>query len=599
MKLNSSSFWLAVPLLSIVSAAVFHGGCSGCNGKDEEDSGGAGGNPLDGGSGGAASLVFVDENPLEEKDGVYQTDPDTCAKAAEVNSYVGCDFWPTVTSNGVWSTYKFAVVVANGGATEAQVVVQRGTGESKNVVVAPNQLKKIYLDWVPQLKGEDNDSCNLLSPLAVSVQAPTGAYHLTSTVPVSVYQFNPLLYQKPTAGTEDAGGFDATMTCPGDLMCANASVVKNPPQKLGCFSFSNDASLLLPSTALTGNYRITGHEATTGASTYVTVTGTADGTTVKMQLPATAGLQAGGTIAATPPGKVVEFTLNAGDVAQLVASPPAEGANADLSGAVVNATKPVQIIAGMPCVVMPTNLQTEPTCDHIEESILPAETLGKRYFITAPTGPKGTSAVGHIVKVYGNRDATQLLLAYADGTTEERTINAGEVIEIKAPEKDYLEQDFQIISTNNQEFAVASFMLSGSVVDTDRIPHRGDPAATQFAAVAQYRKKYVFLAPDNYPNSYVDIVHPVDAKMQLDGIDIMGTPQVIPLVKTQTKQYGVTRLPLNSATGGSHLLTSDQPVGLQVIGYGSYTSYQYAGGLNLGKIAEPPTILRLRGTTSP
>jgi hypothetical protein len=36
------------------------------------------------------------------------------------------------------------------------------------------------------------------------------------------------------------------------------------------------------------------------------------------------------------------------------------------------------------------------------------------------------------------------------------------------------------------------------------------------------------------------------------------------------------------------VLVSDKPVGLQVMGYGSYTSYQYPGGLNLGLIAPPP-----------
>jgi hypothetical protein len=33
---------------------------------------------------------------------------------------------------------------------------------------------------------------------------------------------------------------------------------------------------------------------------------------------------------------------------------------------------------------------------------------------------------------------------------------------------------------------------------------------------------------------------------------------------------------------------ANEPVGLQVLGYGKYTSYQYPGGLNLGKIAPPP-----------
>jgi hypothetical protein len=33
-------------------------------------------------------------------------------------------------------------------------------------------------------------------------------------------------------------------------------------------------------------------------------------------------------------------------------------------------------------------------------------------------------------------------------------------------------------------------------------------------------------------------------------------------------------------------------VGIQVVGYGSYTSYQYPGGLNLTLIAPPPPPIK-------
>jgi hypothetical protein len=41
---------------------------------------------------------------------------------------------------------------------------------------------------------------------------------------------------------------------------------------------------------------------------------------------------------------------------------------------------------------------------------------------------------------------------------------------------------------------------------------------------------------------------------------------------------------------GAHKLTSDQPVGLQVMGFGHATSYYYPGGLNLKFIAEVPVV---------
>src|SRR5262245_37625292 len=46
-------------------------------------------------------------------------DPTTCMAAAAGRTYVGCEFWPTVTYNPVYSVFDFAVVVANAGTQPA------------------------------------------------------------------------------------------------------------------------------------------------------------------------------------------------------------------------------------------------------------------------------------------------------------------------------------------------------------------------------------------------------------------------------------------------------------------------------------------------
>jgi len=45
----------------------------------------------------------------------------------------------------------------------------------------------------------------------------------------------------------------------------------------------------------------------------------------------------------------------------------------------------------------------------------------------------------------------------------------------------------------------------------------------------------------------------------------------------------------NGSANGAHTLTGNNPFGIQVLGYGAYTSYQYPGGLDLAQIAPPPT----------
>ena len=40
------------------------------------------------------------------------------------------------------------------------------------------------------------------------------------------------------------------------------------------------------------------------------------------------------------------------------------------------------------------------------------------------------------------------------------------------------------------------------------------------------------------------------------------------------------------------MLEATQPVGIQVMGYGLATSYQYPGGSNLSSIAPPPPVIK-------
>jgi hypothetical protein len=151
-------------------------------------------------------------------------------------SYVGCDYWPTVVPNLVKNLFDYAVVVSNVGTEDAHVVVTGPNGVNTTVAVAGGSLSKIFLPWVPALKGP------ALIPLSASVLAKGGAYHLVSDRPVVVYQFNPL-------------EFRATGGEPGKDWSKCQKLDFTAPD---CYSYSNDASLLLPSTAMTGNYRVFG-----------------------------------------------------------------------------------------------------------------------------------------------------------------------------------------------------------------------------------------------------------------------------------------------------------------------------------------------------
>ena len=73
-------------------------------------------------------------------------------------------------------------------------------------------------------------------------------------------------------------------------------------------------------------------------------------------------------------------------------------------------------------------------------------------------------------------------------------------------------------------------------------------------------------------------------------------PEPKPATEVVAPGWSIARVPLDSTSNslggsGAHTLTADQPVGLQVMGFGHATSYYYPGGLNLEFISEPPPVI--------
>ena len=498
-------------------------------------------------------------------------DPTTCEEAQAAKTYVGCDYWPTVTGNLVSNVFDFAVAVANVGTDDAHVQVTGPNGVSKSVAVAPGSLNKIILPWVAELKGPD------LIPMGASVLSKGGAYHLVSDRPVVVYQFSPL-------------EFRATGGDPGKDWSKCVKLDFTAPD---CYSYSNDASLLLPSTAMTGSYRIMGSygmsrhpmiDGTTqfdkskplqpGGPPYFVVTGTSDGTNVTVKLGPKGMVVAGGGISAAPAGGTLTFALNAGDVAEVVSG---SGRDYDFSGSLLSADKPVQVITGVPCIDFPLDVVA---CDHVEETVFPSQTLGKHYVVTTPTGPK-QNKVGHVVRLYGNVDGTTLTYKPSAPAGCPTTLNGGDVVECG----DEVHDDFEVSGTH--EFGVGMFMIGASEADpssgSGSSSSQGDPSQSFAVAAEQYRLKYVFLAPTDYKTSYVDVIAPAGTKLMLDGSDVSSK-----LASISGTDWFNARLLLDAGKDGVHSLVADKPVGIQVIGYGDYTTYMYPGGLNLGEIAPIP-----------
>lgn len=444
-----------------------------------------------------------------------------CANIGQ--SYIGCEYY-AVTMSNPWldqTTFPFAISVSNTSQQTASVNIQGPGNYNQTINVNAGAVITQTLPWV-----------NALSTTWITARANAGAYHIRSTQPITVYQFNPRDY---------VGG--------------------------GTNSYTNDASLLLPVNAMTGNYLITSWptwEWSSGqqAQGLLTIIGTQANTTVKFTTAQSGPVQAGQGIAANGASTV---TLGAGDVLQIASAANAGGAlqyGTDPSGATVAADKPVEVFGGSACTFIPANVGY---CDHIEEVIFPQETLRTDYLVVPPNNT--VAAPRNYVKIVATTNGTTL--TYNPNVGGPASLNAGQV-------GTFLTQTpFRVTANANHPIIVGAYMLGEDNFGTNQFS--GDPAMSAAVAMEQYRTGYSFFSPPNYAQNWVTVTAAMGTAVTVDGNAVGALTQI----GNSGYGYKYVSLCANNSCTGVHSAASNAQFGIQVYGYGSYTSYWYPGGLDL------------------
>ena len=456
----------------------------------------------------------------------------SCSATSLGKSYIGCEYYPTVTANLVGTQFNFAVAVSNTTASSATITVTQGASTIAAVMVAPNSVQVIKLPWQLALKGPA--ALTAPAPMPGSVKVAQGAYRLRSTQPVVVYQFSPLEYTN--------GG-----NCTSNQ--ANCS-------------FSNDASLLLPTNAWTGTYRVASRHHFFSRSGFYAVTASADNTTVTVAPgPSGVGVKAGiPGIDTSGNGQVI---LNAGDVIEVVTSgnDSIAGNPQDVTGTLVLADKPVQVLGGHQCTNVPDSIGF---CDHLEESMFPYESLANDYLVAAPLIPTGGSTPKvEVVRIIATQPGTTLTYDPPQLAAPVSIAAAGGWVEITSNA-----EDFKVSA--NQPIMVVQYMEGQEAGGNS-----GDPAMALAVATSQFRKSYLFHAPTNYETSYVNIIALTGATVNLDGQPVSGFTVI------GGTGYSVARKSLSKTGTGNHTADSTEGFGISIYGYGQYTSYWYPGGSDL------------------
>ncbi|MFH1436810.1 MAG: IgGFc-binding protein [Pseudomonadota bacterium] len=486
-----------------------------------------------------------------------------CDEARSKNSYIGCEYYAIPTVNSMLAVeFEFAVAIANPQDVDASITITDGGAYSKMLAVPGQTLWTEKIPYIPGLKMESGSEASAI--------VPNGIYTISSTVPVTVYQFNPLEYRVDG----DCSGYDPN------------------PFDGSCFSYTNDASLLLPDHVLTGNYMVMARPTMSmeqGLGTmshspgYMAVASPNEvPTTVNITFSCnTLASSDGMTIRAFGPGEIGTFTLNPNDVLQILSGQPPTcinpdndppytycdtGAQYDLSGTRVSSDLPVVVSSGHNCDFVPFNRWA---CDHLEEQMFPLEAWGKEY-VFARTVPMFTdNPEPNIYKLLSGRDGN--VITFDPPTAHpEIILHEGQWVEFESNE------NFKI--TGSEGLLVAQFIVGMNYWGQTIAAENGDPAYCLGVPFEQYRDEYTFLAPMTYEMSYVNITAKAgfENTVLLDGLAISGAWAPV-------GGSGFVSLSID-VVGGSHTISCDDVFGIIVYGVGDYTSYMYPGGLDLEEI---------------
>ena len=594
----------------------------------------------------------VIEDGFSCRDGVCRN---LCDLAVQDKSYVGCEFYAVDLDNAALgagrdaSSQQYSVVVSNPGTLSLDVVIEANDaapgedpiirevdridglapgdleifrlprrevdGSSSNEVCTPDDrtcprdetcvcsegdtAPPCFCRVDPESNGQNDGTHSALT---------AAAYRVRSTLPIIAYQFNPL---------DNVGVFsnDASMLVPTSAISSRYTVVSWPQTIADADCDPSDPAC----SDIDFNPRVDDED----LRAFLTVVGTVRATDVTIDL----GPK---VFRVLPAPGVFDTVLGSSGVVNVSLGPfevlnlETDGLNADFTGTTVVATNPVAVFTGSEASDAPRfeSYRTRQCCaDHLEEQLFGDETLGGSFMIARmpPRGPALnaafvdplTDSVAEVnepewVRVVALSDNTEVTTTLPEPDNR-FTLNRLESLILPTT------QDFLMSTSDGKPLAVLQTLPSQGAIGIPSFYPGGDPAIIAVPPIEQYRRDYVFLTPTLYAFDFVTITAQRDTQIELDGELIydnfrnldpvrctIGPADGIPrgdeepppdqvVIRCQLSYPDVIGLPnVRVDTGvqddGAHTLVATQPVGVVISGFDAFVSYAYAAGLNLKPI---------------
>jgi hypothetical protein len=486
-------------------------------------------------------------------DGDHCAFDDPCVQAEAERSNVGCVYFAADLDNSE-NAYdnaaagQFAVVVANpGGHGTALVAVhlnEAEQGEPPNAALVEEQAIAEGGLHVFELPRRDVDGENVTDGVDDGTQTwlSSRAFRVTADVPVVAFQFNPIDQQ-----------------------------------------YANDASLLLPVSALGLEHTVIGYPPSSPLNTafspknraYVTVVGTAPETTVEVS-PAFDIVDGTGVSAVSPGigingGTTRQFVIGEFDVLNLETRlvSLSEEVAPDLSGSAVISDKPVAVFTGTDLAILAAETFEMCCADHLEAQLVPDQAAGSRYVVSHSAARNDGPWEADLYRVLGLEDGTGVT-TNLPAPNAAFTLDEGEFREFFAVTGFVLEADGPV--------TVAQLLVAGTDV-VDPLAAAGDSSLLLVPAFDQRRSAYGFTTGVGFDVGYAVISAPDGAVVTIDGDNVTAAcagPDDDGVLDATSFVSWTCEI-----ADGAHAVAADVPVGVNVYGYHAAGSYAYPAGSDL------------------
>jgi IgGFc binding protein len=563
-NLKKSFFHTWVDLCVLLVGLIFVVGCA----ADTSD--GNRGNGVDDAGGDTDTFADAGGDTDADTDTDSDSDSDTgaktpasCEEAIAARSNIGCEYWAVDLDNAENNANgktidnaaggQFAVAVANigiNGTAHVEVHInnaEQGDPISLELVEQADVAEKdLYIFKLPR---RDVDGENIKKGVDDGPQTwlSSRAFRITSDVPVVSYQFNPLNQM-----------------------------------------YSNDASLLLPTSGLGKDHLVVGYEPSSSFAQgiarnrgYITIVGSEEETVVDVT-PSCAIAQGEG-IEAIEKDEQATFTIGPFDVINLetkltniLAKSP------DLTGSTVHSDKPVAVFFGVDLGMIGMNVELESACcaEHIEQQILPSEAMGNKFVVSHSAQRSVGSAEPDIYRIIAYAPDTKVTTTLS-APNDSFVLGAGEYREL------FSRTGFIIESTG--PLHVAQFL----VVGTEVTPAIGDSSLLYVPAVDQRRGLYVFTTAEGFGTNWAVISMSKGTQVMIDDTDVSAVadcngPRVDGILEGVTYEEWTCRIAdgMHTVHSGPSAEKTTTGIGVFVYGYYEAGSYAYPAGSDLREINE-------------